>query len=66
MSSECTWKDCNSKAINIQLDKNGKEWANLCKNHHNELEEAIDNPQPKKVLRAWVLASGGAKKMVRG
>lgn len=59
----CTWKDCNNTANNSQLDKNGKEWANLCDIHHNKLENDICNPIPKKILRSWVLASGGAQKI---
>ncbi len=61
---ECTWKDCSEIATNIQLDKNGKEWANLCNDHNSELEKAIQDCTPKVLMRAWVLASGGAKKMV--
>ncbi len=62
---ECTWKDCKKEAMRIQLDKNGKQWANLCEEHHNELEKAMDifinDANFKKMLSAWVMAQGGAK-----
>lgn len=66
----CTWKNCNKQAIKPQLDKNGKQWAKLCQQHHDELESALDlvnnKPfNPKILLRAWILASGGAKEMVK-
>lgn len=59
----CTWKDCDGIAAFSQYDKNGKEWANLCDEHNEELDAAVEDPSPKAILRAWVLASGGAKKI---
>ena len=61
--SVCTWKHCKKIAIHSQVNKNKKEWSNLCNEHHNELEKSISSLDPKTVLRAWVLASGGAKKL---
>lgn len=68
----CTWKNCENKQEVSQLDKNGNEWANLCKNHHEELENAIknfcENPSQENIknqLRCWVLASGGADAMTK-
>jgi hypothetical protein len=63
----CTWKDCNDKASNPQLDKNGNEWANLCEYHHKKLEDSIvgENFNPKIALKNWILASGGAKEMTK-
>ena len=37
----CTWKGCNKKAVHIQINKNGKQWANLCKKHHDMLNKDI-------------------------
>jgi len=60
---KCTWVDCNQEGLIPQLDNNGNEWAKLCQEHHNEIENAIsDNPfSPKRLLRAWVRAQGGSK-----
>lgn len=67
---ECTWKDCRNKAAYPQLDKHGSTWANLCSEHHEELEKVfgliVNNPvrdNIKRMLAAWVKASGGAKVM---
>lgn len=57
----CTWKDCKSVACVPQLDKNKKEWANLCQKHHDEIEDSFKNFSPKKILKSWILAQGGAK-----
>jgi hypothetical protein len=59
----CTWVDCKKTAKVPEVASDGEVWANLCDEHHNELEEAIGCLEPKKLLRAWVRASGGAKKM---
>jgi hypothetical protein len=61
----CTWKDCNEEATYPQFDNKAKVWADLCEKHHVELDKSIGG-DPKVMLRAWVLASGGAKKMVHG
>ncbi len=60
---ECTWKDCKGIATHPQLDKNGKEWSNLCNKHHNELDKSIEGLFPKSILKSWVLSSGGAEKL---
>lgn len=65
MANICTWKDCEEISKHIQLDKNGKEWANLCESHNNELENDLNILEPKRMLRAWVLASGGAQVMAK-
>ena len=63
----CTWKNCNEKAEHEQLDRDGNTWANLCEGHHNELDAMLDlfvaNGNPKGMVRCWILANGGAKKM---
>jgi len=58
---ECTWKNCDIEATHPQLDKNGKQWANLCVDHHRRLKDCADNFDPKRFLSAWVKAQGGAK-----
>ncbi len=61
---KCTWKDCDKEATHKQVRDDGVSvWANLCTDHHEELEKALHQPTPKSILRAWVLASGGAKTM---
>lgn len=66
---KCTWKECNDNAVHSQIDRNGKPWANLCDKHNKELAQAVDcmmkdkNGIPK-MMKCWVLAHGGAKKMV--
>jgi hypothetical protein len=60
----CTWKDCNNKAEYFCLNREGVAWANLCKVHDKELDEAVISSIPKIILRAWVRASGGASIIV--
>lgn len=62
---KCTWKDCQREAECPQKDKTGKEWANLCKEHDKEIEDVFKSEKfdVKKVLKCWVLASGGADKL---
>ena len=60
---DCTWKDCENKAEHPQIGKNGNEWANLCTQHNTELDKAVDKMMPKPILKSWVQASGGAKKL---
>lgn len=62
---KCTWKDCKDEATKQQLDKNGEEWANLCQDHHEILEDHLESLEPKRILGAWVKASGGADKMAK-
>lgn len=62
----CTWKGCNGQARHRQLDRNKREWADLCDTHHKELEEALNTLTPQPLLKCWVLASGGAEKMAKG
>lgn len=64
----CTWHEkdsgrCTSIATHPQLDKLGYTWANLCGVHDNALQGAIKDPDVRKMLSAWVKASGGAKKL---
>lgn len=65
MTKTCTWKNCNENAAHPQISSDGQEWANLCDQHHQELENAISELDPKTLLRAWILAMGGAKKAAR-
>jgi len=60
---ECTWRDCESDGTNPQLDNKKREWANLCQEHHDEIENSIaaDPFEPKRLMRAWIKAQGGAK-----
>ena len=59
----CTWKNCPNFSVHDELDKDGNIWARLCEKHKKELDDAIENFDPRKILRVWVLASGGAEKM---
>jgi hypothetical protein len=59
----CTWKNCIEEGRNSLKDKYGIEWAFLCDKHDKELNDSIDSKDPKKILRSWVLASGGADKL---
>lgn len=59
----CTWKNCIEEGRNSLKDKYGIEWAFLCDKHNKELNDSIDSKDPKKILRSWVLASGGADKL---
>ena len=58
----CTWADCSKEAAHQHLDKDGKEWCNLCDDHHNKLELGMDSADVKIILSNWVKAQGGAKK----
>lgn len=62
---KCTWKDCTKVVCHPQLDKYGNQWANLCHEHHMELEQSLEKLDAKTLLRNWVLANGGAKEMAR-
>lgn len=55
----CTWKDCVKPARVPQFDKQGEKWADLCHEHDAKLDAAIASPDPKLMLKYWVLASGG-------
>jgi len=61
----CMWKGCKEIASHLQLDKHGKEWSNLCDKHHKELEDSMKDLSPKKILKSWVLAKGGAEKAAK-
>ena len=66
---KCTWVNCNNNGSFSEKDKNNKEWAFLCKEHHDMLEKSIeefiksDDNNPKKMLACWVKANGGANSM---
>ena len=64
--NKCTWKACAKEGKIPQLDKNGGQWAILCEEHDKELTDGIigETFNPKTALRNWVLASGGADKMM--
>ena len=62
---KCTWKECSNEGKFPQLDKDQKQWAFLCEEHHIELEDAIDNFNAKKLLSCWVKAQGGAEKAAK-
>lgn len=52
----CTWKNCEEAAEHLHLDKNNREWAKLCDAHHQELFEAMDSLNAKRLVRSWALA----------
>ena len=63
---KCSWKGCCKEAIHKLKDRDGNTWGNLCDEHHNELESCIfpgAGFSAKKMLRAWVLAHGGAESL---
>lgn len=59
----CTWVDCSKEAAHPHAGQDGKQWCNLCAEHHDMLESAFVDSNPKKVLSYWVKAQGGAKKV---
>ena len=64
---KCTWVDgktrCPLPAVSPQKAKDGEIWANLCSTHNKELDASIGDLGAPAILRAWVRAGGGAKKM---
>jgi hypothetical protein len=59
----CTWVDCNKEAAHSELGKDGKEWCNLCDEHHQTLETSYKELDTRKILSYWVKAQGGARKI---
>ncbi len=65
----CTWyyrdsgSTCGNEALHKQYGKDGKVWANLCKRHFIELEDAIQSLDAKQIMSSWIKAGGGAKEM---
>lgn len=66
MSGHCTWESCLLEPEYEELDKQGQVWAELCQQHHCELNEAIrdwaSDGGPKVVMKAYIKAQGGSKK----
>lgn len=64
---QCTWKDCAAEGTHEQIRNDGSVWAVLCDKHHAEIEASCPAKDkefsPKIMLRNWILANGGAKKM---
>lgn len=60
-TEQCTWKDCVEPATKPQIAGDGKVWENLCDAHAAELDAPIDDLNVPKMLRAWILAQGGAQ-----
>lgn len=63
METTCTWVDCKHPAEHPQTAADGVLWANLCHGHLKALQDAINDPDTRKLLSAWVRAGGGAKTM---
>ena len=59
--NKCTWKECEQTATREQRGNDGSKWADLCEQHHVELDEAVGSMDGKKLLKAYILAQGGAK-----
>lgn len=65
----CTWAEgkdavpCTAPAECRLLDRAGRQWAHLCREHNMAFLRALDDPDVKKVVGAWVRASGGPKKL---
>ena len=49
----CTYKGCEKQAVHPQYDGQGVQWCDLCSQHCQELKEAVDNPNPIKILGVW-------------
>lgn len=62
---DCTWSECDKIAACDQIDRNGKVWASLCKEHHDMLGAAMASLQPRRILACWVKANGGAGAMAQ-
>lgn len=70
MNPQCTWfippdHRCPADGIHDHKDNLGVVWASLCQQHHEQLEMDCnhESSDPARMLRSWILASGGAKKM---
>lgn len=59
----CTWVECTKDASHPQIGQDGKQWCNLCDEHHQMLQNAYASTDPKKILSYWVKAQGGARKV---
>ena len=59
---KCTWTNCTNEASVPQLSKDGTQWANLCPEHNNELDESMTNPDVRIMLRCYIQAQGGPSK----
>jgi hypothetical protein len=62
--STCTWDGCANEATQPQLDANGAEWANLCQEHHDTLEDKLKTLSAPQLIKAWIKAQGGVKRMM--
>lgn len=67
---KCTWmgkndERCDAEATYPQIGKDGEQWASLCTKHHEQVEAAITDFDPRKLLGNWVRAQGGAKAAAR-
>ena len=60
----CTWKNCSKQAKYNLYDNDENVWGILCPEHYIEYTDAIDSLDTMQLLRVWVLASGGAEKMI--
>lgn len=60
-AGKCTWAACEAGGEVDQVGNDGSVWARLCRPHHDELEAAIASFDPKKLMRAYIKAQGGAK-----
>ena len=61
--SKCTYKGCQNiggagEGFEIQLNKQGKQWAVLCPTHVKELNKSIKKGA-KSILHSWIKARGG-------
>lgn len=72
--SQCTWVDeggrCSAPAEHRKLDSIGRVWAELCNDHFDIFEDAVQRflsgaEGPGKFLASWVRASGGSEKMAK-
>lgn len=71
MKPQCTWQDppdkrCPLEGNHDHKDNMGVVWASLCDQHQAEFNDAYDETKPADVplmLRCYVRAGGGAKKM---
>ena len=62
--AQCTWEGCTKEASEDLKTTSEKIWAQLCKEHAKEVDDAIC-AQPfnaPRMVSVWIRAHGGAKR----
>jgi len=60
---KCTWVDCAKVGLFPQKADDGEQWAWLCGEHQDKLDDAIQgaSENPFRMLSCWVKAQGGSR-----